>query len=92
MYNSIGISAGASTPDWIIKEAVRVLNDINNKDSIDLGGNNVASDKIVANNDPIENHESNKTDASIPSKDTVTDSFNHNDKGESTMILSLIHI
>lgn len=86
MYNSIGISAGASTPDWIIKEAVRVLNDINNKDSIDLGENNVASDKIVAKNDPIENHESNKTDANIPSKDTVTDSFNHNEKGESTMI------
>lgn len=27
-YNRVGISAGASTPDWIIEETVRVLNDI----------------------------------------------------------------
>lgn len=27
-YNIVGISAGASTPDWIIEETVRVLNDI----------------------------------------------------------------
>lgn len=86
MYNSIGISAGASTPSWIIKEAVRVLNDINNKDSIDLGENNVASDLIVATNDPKENHESNDNGTTSVSKNTVTDSFNHNDKGESTMI------
>ncbi|MDO5714459.1 MAG: 30S ribosomal protein S1 [Tissierellia bacterium] len=30
-YNRVGISAGASTPDWIIKEAVRVLNELNNE-------------------------------------------------------------
>ncbi len=27
-YNRVGVSAGASTPDWIIEETVRVLNDI----------------------------------------------------------------
>ncbi|MCI6610296.1 MAG: 4-hydroxy-3-methylbut-2-enyl diphosphate reductase [Ezakiella sp.] len=76
MYNSIGITAGASTPDWIIREAVRVLNDIDNKDIIDLGENNVASELIVAKNDPNENQESNLRDVHPASENTVTDSNN----------------
>ena len=31
-FNTIGITAGASTPDWIIKEVVDTMNNINNNE------------------------------------------------------------
>lgn len=33
-FNTIGITAGASTPDWIIKEVIDTMNDINNDNEI----------------------------------------------------------
>ncbi|MGO1368772.1 bifunctional 4-hydroxy-3-methylbut-2-enyl diphosphate reductase/30S ribosomal protein S1 [Senegalia sp. (in: firmicutes)] len=30
-YNIVGITAGASTPDWIIKEVVNIVSDVNNE-------------------------------------------------------------
>lgn len=34
-FNTIGITAGASTPDWIIKEVVDTMNNINNEEMSD---------------------------------------------------------
>ena len=34
-FNTIGITAGASTPDWIIKEVVDTMNNINNDEMLD---------------------------------------------------------
>ena len=33
-FNTIGITAGASTPDWIIKEVIDIMNNINNDNEI----------------------------------------------------------
>ena len=36
-YKNIGITAGASTPDWIIREVINIMQDeINNQDQLDL--------------------------------------------------------
>lgn len=32
-FNIIGVTAGASTPDWIIEEAVYIMNNLNNNDN-----------------------------------------------------------
>ncbi|NLL82393.1 MAG: bifunctional 4-hydroxy-3-methylbut-2-enyl diphosphate reductase/30S ribosomal protein S1 [Tissierellia bacterium] len=34
-FNTIGITAGASTPDWIIKEAVNVMDNLNNDEMME---------------------------------------------------------
>lgn len=34
-FNTIGITAGASTPDWIIKEAVEVMDNLNNNEMME---------------------------------------------------------
>ena len=34
-FNTIGITAGASTPDWIIKEAVKVMENYNNDEMME---------------------------------------------------------
>jgi len=34
-FNKIGITAGASTPDWIIKEAVQVMDNLNNNEMME---------------------------------------------------------
>ena len=35
-FNTIGVTAGASTPDWIIKEAVKAMDNLDNMDSMDM--------------------------------------------------------
>lgn len=35
-FNTIGITAGASTPDWIIKEAVKAMDNLNDNDEMSM--------------------------------------------------------
>ena len=47
-FNTIGITAGASTPDWIIKEVVETMN------NLDKGGNEMENENEIIESEVIE--------------------------------------
>ncbi len=49
-FSKIGITAGASTPDWIIEEVVRTMDNINDKEV----NNEIIEDKEVENEEIVE--------------------------------------
>lgn len=48
-FNTIGITAGASTPDWIIKEAVQVMENLNNNEE----NKDLKSEEVEETNEEI---------------------------------------
>lgn len=84
-YNIIGISAGASTPEWIIKEAVTVLNDlekqnvVNEKESINVSDAQVEMNQNIPNSIHNGNPMSNSLNAEV-STETKANNTNNSSK------------
>ncbi len=88
-YNIVGLSAGASTPSWIIEEAVRVLNDMDNDDgNIEEKINSNPSgvgvfDSLLQDSYRLDEPTDKLNDGYMPT-DTVTES-NQENEGDTTM-------
>ncbi len=88
-YQKIGITAGASTPDWIIEEAVNKMNDANNevnemnemmkeieKSMVELDKGSIVKGKVVlVNNDEVMVNIGYKSDGIISKKELTSNPY-----------------
>ncbi len=82
-FNTIGITAGASTPDWIIKEAVEAMDNLNNNEMMEAiensftkinRGDIVKGEVIFVTNDEVMVNINYKSDGIITKTELSNDS------------------